>query len=148
MDSYEINKDTCALISVGDGVTKVMENGEDYFVNKDCYQVMEDSCEYYGSTCDGRIKSTKQILGSSYKVPVIVEESNDLIFFPTESASNKNCSWIALNQIEKYENCNGFTKVTFVSGKEAIVKMSVASFEMQMFRANRLNSILKHRREK
>ncbi len=147
MDSYEINRDTCAVVSVSENVTKVLENEEEYFVNKSCYEVMEDSCQYYGSTCDGRMKSTKQILGSGYKVPIVVEESNDLIFFPTESANNTKCIWIALNNIEKYEKWNGFTKVTFMSGKELVIKMSVSSFEMQMLRANRLDSILKRRRD-
>ena len=81
MDSYEINKDTCAVISLNDDITKVIEKEDDYFINKSCYEVMEESCQYYGSSCDGRIKGTKVILGSGYKVPIIIEESNDIIFF-------------------------------------------------------------------
>ena len=72
MDSYEINKNTCAIVSIDDEITKIIEE-EDYFVNKSSYDVMEDSCQYYGSSCDGRIKGTKTILGSSYKVPIIVK---------------------------------------------------------------------------
>lgn len=146
MDSYEINKDTCAIVSVDKSLSKIIEKNDDYFVNKSCYQVMEDSCQYYGSTCDGRIQGTKQILGSGYKVPIVVEESNDLIFFPTEAHKSSKCVWLSLNHINKYENCNGFTRVTFDSGKTLIIKMSVASFEMQVLRANRLGSIIRKRR--
>lgn len=146
MDSYEINKDTCAVVSVNKEITKVVEKQEDYFINKNSYEVMEDSCEYYGSSCDGRIKGTKMILGSSYKVPIIIEESNDIIFFPTESPNSNNCVWISLNNIDKYEKCEGFTKVTFSSGKELLIKMSISSFEMQVLRANRLGSILQKRK--
>ena len=101
MDSYEINKDTYAVMTINDGITKVLEKDDEYFVNKSSYEVMEDSCQYYGSSCEGRIKGTKNILGSNYKVPIIIEESNDIIFFPTETASSNNCVWLSLNNIEK-----------------------------------------------
>lgn len=146
MDSYEINKDTCAIVSVNDEITKVLENEDEYFINKSSFEVMEDSCEYYGSTCEGRIKGTKMILGSNYKVPIIIEETNEIIFFPTESAKNTNCVWLSLNNIKSYEKSNGFTKVIFNSGKEIIVKMSISSFETQLLRANRLGSIIKKRK--
>ena len=148
MDSYEINKNTYAIISVNGAITKVIEKNDEYYVNKSGYEVMEDSCEYYGSTCEGRVKGTQNMLGSNYKVPIIIEEANEIIFFPTESMKNETCIWIALNHIKKYENCNGFTRVVFDNDKELIVKMSVSSFEMQVLRANRLNSILKKRQGK
>ena len=146
MDSYEINKDTYAIMTIDDGISKIIEKDEEYFINKNSYEVMEDSCAYYGSSCEGRVKGTKNILGSNYKVPIIVEETNEIIFFPTEAASNANCIWLSLNNIKKYEKCNGFTKVIFDSGKELIVKMSISSFETQILRANRLGSIIRKRR--
>ena len=146
MDSYEINKDTYAVMSINEGVSKVLEKDDEYFINKNSYEVMEDSCSYYGSSCEGRIKGTKQILGSNYKVPIVVEETNEIIFFPTEAAANANCIWLALNNIKSYERNNGFTKVIFISGKELIVKMSISSFETQLLRANRLGSIIRKRK--
>ncbi len=145
MESYEINKNTCAVIGVSDNVSRIIEGEDEYVVGKSGYQVMEDSCEYYGSSCEGRMKGTKMILGSNYKVPIVVEESNEIIFFPTESPNSENCVWFSLNNVEKYERYEGFTKVTFVSGKELIVKMSVYSFENQLLRANRLGSMIKKR---
>ena len=145
MDSYEINKDTYAVVSVNDDVSKVLEKDDEYFINKNSYSVMEDSCAYYGSSCEGRMKGSKYIMGSNYKLPIVVEESNDIIFFPTESPNSPNCVWFSLNNVEKYERCEGFTKVTFTSGKELIVKMSVTSFENQILRANRLGSLIRRR---
>ena len=145
MDSYEINKDTCAIISVDKNITKVVEKNNEYYVNQTTYEIMDNSCQYYGSSCEGRIKGTKMILGSSYKVPIIVEETNDIIFFPTESPSSSSCSWLSLNQIDRYEDCDGFTKVTFNNNQSIFVKMSVSSFENQILRANRLESLLKKR---
>ena len=95
MESYEINKDTCAVIGVNDNVTKIIEGEDEYYVDKNCYEVMEDSCQYYGSSCEGRMKGSKNIMGSNYKLPIVVEESNDIIFFPTESPSSPNCVWFS-----------------------------------------------------
>ena len=145
MDSYEINKETCAVIGVNDSITKVIEGEDEYFINKGCYEVMEDSCQYYGSSCDGRMKGSRMIMGSNYKVPIVVSESNEIIFFPTESPNSPNCAWFSLNNVEKYERSEGFTKVTFTSGRDIIVKMSLSSFENQILRANRLGSMIRKR---
>ena len=148
LDSYEINKDTCAVLNVNNEVSKVIEKQQEYFLPKTTYEVMEDSCAYYGSSYDGRLKGTKMILGSNYKLPVIIEETNDIIFFPTNGLGNDKCSWISLNQIEKYEPQGGYTKVTFSGGKSVILKISCSSFETQVLRSTRLLNLLHKRVEK
>ncbi len=148
LDSYEINKDTCAILNVNNEVSKIIENNQEYFLPKTSYEVMEDSCAYYGSSYDGRLKGTKMILGSSYKLPIIIEETNDIIFFPTNGLGNEKCSWISLNQVEKYEPEGGYTKVTFYGGKNIILKISCNSFETQILRATRLQNLLHKRVEK
>lgn len=148
IDSYEINKDTCAVININNEVSKIIENNEEYLLPKKSFEVMEDSCAYYGSSYDGRIKGTKMMLGSNYKLPIIIEETNDIIFFPTSGSNNEKCSWISLNQVAKYEPHNGYTKVTFFGGKSIVLKMSCSSFEMQLLRATRLQNLLAKRVEK
>ncbi len=148
LDSYEINKDTCAVVNVNNEVSKVIENNQEYFLPKTSYEVMEDSCAYYGSSYDGRLKGTKMMLGGNYKLPIIIEETNDIIFFPTNGLGNEKCSWISLNQVEKYEPHNGYTKVTFYGGKSLILKISYSSFEMQLLRATRLQNLLHKRIDK
>lgn len=146
LESYEINKDTCAILNVNNEVSKIIENKQEYLLPKPSFEVMEDSCAYYGSSFDGRLKGTKMMLGASYKLPIIIEESNNIIFFPTNGTNNDKCSWISLNQVEKYEPTNGgYTKVTFVGGKSIILKMSYTSFEMQLLRATRLQNLLSKR---
>ena len=148
IDSYEINKDTCAVININNEVSKIIEKQVEYLLPKRSFEVMEDSCAYYGSSYDGRLKGTKMILGSNYKLPIIIEETNDIIFFPTGGANNSTCSWISLNQVEKYEPSKGYTKVTFFGGKTIILKMSCASFELQLLRASRLQNLLAQRVDK
>ena len=145
LESYEINKNTCAVINLADDVTKIVEKENEYLLPKQSFEVMEDSCAYYGSSYEGRLKGTKMILGSNYKLPVIIEEKNDIIFFPTTGLSNEKCSWISLNNIRSYERAEGYTKVNFVKGKSIIVKMSFCSFEMQLLRATRFQNLLRQR---
>ena len=147
MDSYEINKYTCAIVNVDKELTKVIESDTDYYINQTSYEIMDNSCQYYGSTCEGRLKGTRMILGSNYKVPIVVEETNNIIFFPIESPTKDDCTWIALNQIKEYEKCENLTKVTFSNGKSIIINTSYGCFETQVFRANRLESLINKRKE-
>ena len=63
VETYEINKDTCAILNINNEVSKIIENEQEYFLPKKSFEVMEDSCAYYGSSFDGRLKGTKMILG-------------------------------------------------------------------------------------
>lgn len=145
VESYEINKDTCAILNLDNKASQIIENEQEYLLPKKTFEIMEDSCVYYGSSFEGRLKGTKMILGSNYKLPIIVEDTNDIIFFPTGGNANEKCSWISLNHVLKYEPCNGYTKVTFTEGKSVILKISYNSFEMQLLRASRLQTLLKKR---
>ena len=148
IDSYEINRDTCAVINLSNEASKIIENKQEYLLPKATFEVMEDSCAYYGSSYDGRLKGTKMMLGGNYKLPIIVEESNNIIFFPTSGLNNERCSWISLNKVKSYEPSDGYTKVTFEGGKSIILKISYTSFEMQLLRATRLQNLLNKRVEK
>jgi len=147
IDSYEINKDTCAIINYSNEISQIIENNQEYLLPKKTFEVMEDSCAYYGSSYEGRLKGTKMMLGCNYKLPIIIEETNDIIFFPTGGTSSEKCSWVSLNHVSKYEDYKGYTKVTFTGGKTIILKMSVNSFEMQLLRATRLQNLIKKRTE-
>ncbi|MBQ8892706.1 MAG: competence protein ComK [Bacilli bacterium] len=147
IETYEINKDTCAILNINNEVSKIIENEQEYFLPKKSFEVMEDSCAYYGSSFDGRLKGTKMILGGNYKLPIIVEESNSIIFFPTNGTNNEKCSWISLNKVEKYEPKGGYTKVTFFGGKSIVLKITCTSFELQLLRAARLQTLLNRRAE-
>lgn len=148
IDSYEINKDTCAILNLSEDVSKIIESKNEYLLPKRTFEVMEDSCVYYGSSYEGRLKGTKMILGCNYKLPIIVEETNDIIFFPTSGTNTDKCSWISLNNVINYEDYKGYTKVTFLGGKSAIIKISPNSFETQLLRATRLQNLIKKRIEK
>lgn len=106
---------------------------------------MEENCEYYGSTYEGRVKSAKKILNFSYKIPVLVEETEKIIFFPTKSTTDNSCCWINSNLVTERKKSGKNIKVQFKNGKEEEFDISKLSFENQLLRANMLNSMLSKR---
>ncbi len=142
MENYEINEDTYAIISKKSGLTKVIERKNEYEIAKNAYEVMDESCMYYGSSYKGRLEAAKQLLKCSYKLPIIVEESNALVFFPTKSSLLKDCCWININSIENIRKINNKTEITFKNGKKMVFDISKLSLENQIYRSTKLESIL------
>lgn len=145
---YEINEDTLAVLYNGYDKTKIIEKNKEYEINAKAYNIMEENCEYYGSTYNGRITAAKKMLNCSYKLPVLVEESNSLIFFPTKSSLEDDCSWINYGAINNYDRNNGMIEVEFNNNKKILLDMSKISLENQLARSSRLESITRKRKGK
>lgn len=142
MDNYEINEDTYAVISNQLGKTTIIEKNNDYTINNDAYNVMDENCKYYGSSYKGRLEAAKIILNCSYKLPILVEESSVLIFFPIKSSLLDDCCWINLNSIQNIEKIGNKSQVTFKNGKKMIFDVSKLSLENQIYRSSKLESII------
>ena len=82
---YEITFDTQVILPMDSKSSKIIENNESYVVNVTPMQILEHSCEYFGSSFDGRREGTKKLLGITHKSPIIVEESRKIIFFPVDN---------------------------------------------------------------
>ena len=143
---YEINEETLAVLPFDNGNTRILEKSDEYVVEDTPYEVMEHSCIYFGSTFEGRMIGTKDILGSVYKVPIIVEETQKLIFFPTEAVQSENVSWISYNNIRNIEKYGKKTKIIFDNGSFIIVDCPYFSVKNQIFRCNMLQSITSNRK--
>ena len=78
-----------------------------------------------------------------------MEDTRNLVFFPTTSPIDNDCSWISLKNIKEYRRLNNLqTEVEFKNGKIITVDISYNSFNNQVMRASRLESITRNRREK
>lgn len=142
---YEINDETIAIIPIDSSTTKIIELTKEYVIPQSTFEILEENCEYYGSTYDGRIKAAQKILNFSYKIPLLVEESEKIIFFPTKASSSNECCWINHNFVKKREKCGKNTKVLFQNGKEEEFKISKLSFENQLLRAGMLDAMITKR---
>lgn len=145
MQDYEINTETLALINEKDK-TKVYEKDNVFYVDKSANKIMEDSCEYFGSSLAGRQRGTFNLIGVTHKSPIIVEETKEIIFFPTVSPRLKNCNWISLNNIERYYNEKGKVVIIFKNGQKLELSTSYGIVDNQILRATRLESVLRGRK--
>ena len=145
-----ISKETLAIIPYGNKKTKVIEKNGDYIINKFPNRVMDDSCQYYGSSINGRQKGTMNLTGISYKAPIIVQEEGSMIFFPTSSPRLKNCCWISLNNIESYYY--DFEKkrciIIFDNKSKLEIDVSYTILNNQILKSQRLESIFNKRKAK
>ncbi len=144
---YEVNYGTLAVLPNNADDSLIYEDNQRYIVQQKPFEIMEDSCKYFGSTYDGRKESAKSILGAEYKIPIVVEDSNNLIVFPTTSPSSDNCAWVSLNRVKSFEPIDSTsTKIIFDNDMEIIIPATFRSIENQISRATRLDYILRKRK--
>ena len=144
---YEINKGTLAIMPNENQSSLVYEDDERFLIHQSPFQIMEESCKYFGSTYEGRKDSARSILGAEYKVPVIVEDTDNLIVFPTTSPKSDDCIWISLKRVKNFERIdNSNTRVIFDNNREIIVPVSYRTLENQISRASRLDFMMRKRK--
>ena len=147
--NYEINYDTQLILPLGEFKSKVIEHDDEYIVNSSVQEILEHSCEYFGSSFEGRKDGTRKMLGITHKSPIIVEESRKMIFFPTTSPEREDCIWINLEKIEKYYKVeNGNSAILFKNGDILEFDLSYGSLSNQILRATRLKFVLDERTSK
>jgi len=142
---YEFSKGTLAVVPNDKNNSLVYEDDHRYIVNEPPFVIMEDSCKYFGSTYEGRKNGSRDLLGAEYKVPIVIEDSNNLIVFPTTSPSSEDCAWISLKRVKKTVKVDGNnTKIIFDNNVELIIPSSYRSIENQLSRASRLDLVLRN----
>lgn len=145
-ESYEISSTTIAIIPLEKRKSKIIEEDNHYVVLKSTTEIINDSCKYFGSSYEGRHEGTKSLTGINYKSPIIVEETNEMIFFPTCSPRFDNCYWIALRHIDKYEKEKNKCKILFKNGYLLPLDISYGSLQNQILRSTLLQSIIRDRK--
>lgn len=142
METYEINNDTIALVPKDDDKTVVYETEDSFIVNETPLKIMEESCEYFGSSFEGRQNGTLKLVGYTHKVPIIVEESRDIIFFPTLSPKNEKCSWVSYKHVYRPDKFKDKSIIEFKNGKKVVINASTAIIDNQLYRCSRLKDVL------
>ncbi len=146
MKDYEINEQTMAIIPISYNQSLIKETENEYIIDKCAYKIMEDSCSYYGSSYTGRLNAAKKMLDSNYKVPILVEDSEFIVFFPTKSSLLDDCCWINYNFIKNYSKKGKLTTITFKNNQQIDVDISKLSLENQISRSYKLELISRKRK--
>ena len=146
---YEVNNGTLAIVPNESDSCLIYEDEERLLISQNSFKVMEESCKYFGSTYKGRKDGAKDILGAEYKVPIIVEDTDNIIFFPTTSPQSDDCIWLSLKRINNFIKIDANnTKIIFDNNIEIIVPCSFRTIENQISRASRLDLIMRNRKMK
>jgi competence protein ComK len=148
MNNYEINNDTLAIIPIDNYKSKVIEKDKEFIVDETPIKIIENSCQYFGSSYQGRFMGTKKLIGITHKAPIIIEESREIIFFPTNSPRLYECAWISLKNLNNYKRNNDASAILFNNGNLINLDISYGSLDNQVLRAARLESVLRMRKEK
>lgn len=147
LSDYEINSQTLVIVPKDRNTTYVYEIEDEFLVHKSCFSIIKDSCLFFGSSYEGRIEGTKSMLGCKMKLPIIIEEANNLIFFPTASVKNMNCVWISYKNLLKYTKNSNFSTVLFFNNNKTIeigVKYNIV--DNQIIRCIKLESLWEKRK--
>lgn len=145
---YEIGCDTCAIIYNKADNSKIICEDDIFYINMNPNKIIDNSCQYFGSSYQGRLFGTKKMINVAIKAPIIIEESKEIIFFPTSSPRKKNCSWISFNNIKNYiKKDSKSTVIEFKNSKKIELPISYHIIENQITRCMKLKLVLKDRKE-
>ncbi len=148
MQDYEINEKTLAILPFSKTKSIIYEGYDCFIIEKSVNKIMDSSCRYYGSTIEGRQKGSTALTGLTYKVPIIISEENNYIFFPTASPRLKECAWISLNNIKKYYLKNDKIYLEFLNKEKIELSISSNILKNQILRATLLESAIRKRIKK
>ena len=137
MERYEINDKTIALYGMNNK-TRVYEENKNFVVDKTTYEIMEDSCAYFGSSLEGRKKGTNNLTENQDKICNIWD--------PTSSPKIKSCSWLRSNKINRYYYKNNRLIVEFKNGDKIPLDITYDILDNQVIRSIRLETVLKNRK--
>lgn len=147
MLDFCVDNKTCAVVPLTNG-SKVIDNQRIRFSKLKPRIIMNKSCKFYGSSLEGRIEGAKNLLGSSYKLPIVLDEEDVLIFFPTSSLRSEDCAWINLKMIDTYYQKNeNIAVIVFKNNEKLLLNLSYGVLDKQILRASRLDSIFLARKK-
>lgn len=147
MEKYLVTNKTIALLKMGKKSCIInVENIE--VINKSIKYILEYNCNYYGSSLDGRIKSAKDILNVKYKVPIIIDENNNLFLIPISSVRSDINLYLVPNKILNYEIINEKLVIYSLNNIKITVNLSKNILENSLLKVFQLNNILKWRKNR
>ncbi|MFS0644854.1 competence protein ComK [Siminovitchia sp. 179-K 8D1 HS] len=139
VEDYEINPYTMMIKPAANNdprfLSEIFEMNGRYLSSDSPFDIVRRSCEYFGSSFNGRRQGTKQLIGITHKAPIIVDPHTSIFLFPTASPTSPHCIWISHDYVASHErNGSDETIVTFQNNESHKLPVSFYSFENQLSR--------------
>ncbi|QFF99996.1 hypothetical protein PB01_14835 [Psychrobacillus glaciei] len=117
-------------------------SGESTTIGKKPYDIVRQSCAYYGSTFQQAKQLSKDTLGNYLKLPIVVahDYGNPFILIPLLSPKSDLNVWFSLKAIERLEASEGGCTVVLTNGAKITVNSSIVTLSKQVGFANLLNT--------
>lgn len=151
IEEYEVNPFTMFVkpIAYGSKIYSEIFEVEDEFLSPfKPLDIIKNSCEYYGSDYDGRRNGTKQLVGYAHKIPIAIDPTNRIFFFPTTSPSRHECIWISHEHVKDYDRINSQeTLIHFNNNQSFTFPISCSTIISQLERTAYLRTKLMQRIE-
>jgi competence protein ComK len=149
IEEYEVNPYTMFIKPLVYGskmYSQIVEIEDEFTSPFKPIEIIKKSCEYFSSSYEGRKNGTKQLIGITHKVPVAIDPSNFIYFFPTTSPNRSECIWVSHEHVLNYRRlAANQTEVTFQNKQSFIFPISYSSFENQLLRTALLRTKLMQR---
>lgn len=149
IEEYEVNPYTMFITPIEYGskvYSKIYELYDEFISPFKPIDIIKKSCEYFSSSFEGRKDGTKELIGITHKVPIVIDPTNFIYFFPTTSPNRSECIWLSHEHITNYRRiAPRQTQVTFQNKQSYILPISYSSFENQMLRTALLRTKLMQR---
>jgi competence protein ComK len=151
IEEYEVNPHTMLLFPIKYGskiYTEVFELSDQFLSPFKPLDIVKKSCEFFGSSYEGRRQGAKQLIGSGHKPPIIVDPHTSIFLFPTMSPSKQECIWISHEHVISHERLDtNTTSVTFRNKQTFRLPVSYSVFNSQLLRTALLRTRLSQRME-
>lgn len=145
MQNYLITNNTIAILKK-ENKTIIYDNKEIKSLNISYKKILDYNCNYYGSSLKGRIDCAKNILNIKYRVPIIIDENNNLIFIQLCSSRNLECLFLNVNKIVDYEEIDNNLLIKCPHNYNFKCSLSKKSLEKLIILSFKLNNTLKSRK--
>ncbi len=137
-EDYIINSEPVVMMSVSNSCCRVVEKNDEFLVNLSLEKIIDNSCKYFGSSLEGRKASSKYHLKYDYKLPIIIDETRNILAFPTKSYKTVDNYVIFINNIKDYEKIEDGILLYFYNENTYIIKESYGIFENQYLKSQKL----------
>jgi competence protein ComK len=149
IEEYEVNPYTMFIKPVIYGskvYSEIYELEDKYLYPFKPLDIIKKSCEYFSSSFEGRKDGTKQLIGITHKVPIVIDPTNFIYFFPTTSPTRSECTWFSHEHVWDYRRVDSRQTMVIFRNKQSFnFPISFSSFQNQMLRTADLRMKLMQR---
>ena len=140
MKNYIISNNTLAIVPYLLHFSLVYEVDRIRIIRKKPINIISFNCRLHGSSYEGRIDGTYNLIGSYYKAPIIIDDN--IVLFPTTSPRLRKCSWINSDNVINinYNNVNKCSVINFINDKNILFNTSYNILNNQLLKSTLLSA--------